>query len=107
MPGAGVGDADLDHVVVAPARSRSTSSRRSRLLHRFDGVAHQVEQHLLDLHLVGEHEVDARIELEAHAHAVLLGADQRQRARLLDELVDALDPPLALAARDEIAQAGG
>ena len=72
---------------------------------RLDGVAHQVEQHLLDLHLVGQHQVAARIELEADPDAVLLGADQRQRARLLDQLGEALDPPLALAAAHEIAQA--
>ena len=49
----------------------------------------------------------AGIELEVHADAALLDADQRQRARFLDQLVDAFDPPLALAARDEVAQAGG
>ena len=45
-----------------------------------------------------------RVELEAHAHAFVLGADQRQRACFLDQLLDVLDPPFALAARDEIAQ---
>ena len=49
-----------------------TSSRRSDILHRFDGIAHQIEQNLLNLHLVGQHEVGARVELEAHAHALSL-----------------------------------
>ena len=90
---------------VAGAVEIDQFAARSDFGHRLDGVAHQVEQHLLDLDLVGEHEVGARIELEAHADAVLLGADQRQRARLLDQLGEALDAPLALAAADEIAQA--
>jgi hypothetical protein len=34
-----------------------------------------------------------------------LDTDQGQRACLLDELLDALHPPLALAASNEIAQA--
>ena len=37
-------------------------------------------------------------------HAFVLDADQRERARLLDELLDVLDAPLAFAAGDEIAQ---
>ena len=102
--GAGVGDADLDHVVRQQAAVMHQARAGRTLGHRLDGVAHQVEQHLLDLHLVGQHQVGARIELEAHPHAVLLGADQRQRARLLDQLGEALDPPLGFAARDEIAQ---
>ena len=102
---AGVGDGDLDHVVGERACVETTSSRRSAVVHRLDGVADQVEQHLLDLDPVGEHQIGARIELEADPDAVLLGADQGQRARLLDQLGEALDPPLALAAADEIAQA--
>ena len=40
-----------------------------------------------------------------HPHAVLLDADQRQRARFLDQLLQAFHPLVALAAGDEIAQA--
>ena len=36
---------------------------------------------------------------------MLLGADQRERAGLLDQLGQALDVPLALAAGHELAQA--
>ena len=46
----------------------------------------------------------SRVDLKRHAHALLLGADERERARLLDQLLDAFDPPLAFAPRDEIAQ---
>ena len=46
----------------------------------------------------------AAIELELDPDALILGADQRQRACFLDDLGNALDAPLALAARDEVAQ---
>ena len=97
-----IGDVDLDHPAVR--RRRYDEFAVLGLLHRFDGVAHEVEQNLLNLHLVGEHKLDRRIEGKAHAHAAVLGADQGKRARLLDELLDVLDPPLAFAARNEIPQ---
>ena len=81
-----------------------TSSRVADVFHRLDGVAHQIEQDLLNLHLVGEHEIQPRRKREAHPHAPVLGADQRQRACLLDQLFYVLDAPLALAVGDEIAQ---
>ena len=88
----------------ASGRAAMASSRARRVLHGLDRVAHQVEQDLLDLHLVDQHQVDLRVEVEADAHAMLLGADQGQRAGLLDQLRQALDPPLGLAAGDELAQ---
>ena len=59
----------------------------------------------MDLHLIGQYKVDARLQVEAHAHASVLGADQRQRACLLDQLLDVFDAALALATGNEIAQA--
>ena len=41
---------------------------------------------------------------EAHPHAFVLGADQRERARLLDQLLGVFHAPLAFAPGDEIAQ---
>ena len=76
-----------------------------RGFHRLDGIAQQVEQNLLNLHLVGEDEVDGGIELKPHPNALILGADESQSACLLDKLLDAFDPALALAARHEIPQA--
>src|SRR6516162_388816 len=102
--GSGVGDGDFDHVV-GRQRGRDDEFATLGLLHRRDGITDQVEQHLLDLHFVGQHKIGARIELEAHAHALVLDADQRERARLLDELPHIFHPPLTLAPSDEIAQA--
>src|SRR5215510_9087222 len=99
----GVGHADGDHAVLAGSGGHDELAP-GRLLHGLDRVAHEVEQHLLDLHLVGEHKLDRRIELELDAYAVILRADQGQGAGLLDQLAEILDAALGLAAGDEIAQ---
>ena len=59
----------------------------------------------MDLHLVDDHAINRRLEAQAHANAEFFGADQRQRARFLDQFAQALDPLLGLAMRHEIAQA--
>jgi hypothetical protein len=102
-PGPGIGDADRDHSVAGrPGRYDQFSLVAA--LHRLDRVPNEVEQNLLDLNLVGKHEIDRRIELETYADATVLGTDQRERARFLDKLVDALDPPLAVSPRQKVAQ---
>ena len=80
------------------SRCRSTSSRRSGLIHRFDRVPDQIEQDLLDLHLVRQHEIGGRVDLKRDAHALLLGAHQRERAGLLDQLLQAFHAALGFAA---------
>src|SRR6476659_571837 len=103
-PRAGVRDADSEHtVLVGGGRNRELAPLRG--FHGFDGVAQQVEQNLLNLHLVGEDEVDGGVELKTHPNALILGADESQSAGFLDELLDAFDPALALSARHELAQA--
>ena len=103
-PRAGVSNADGEHaVLVGGGRNRELAPVRR--LHRLDGIPQQVEQNLLNLHLVGEDEVDAGIELKPYPNALILGADESQSACLLDKLLDAFDPALALAARHEIPQA--
>ena len=82
-----------------------TSSRLGEASMASMALRMQIEQDLLNLHLIGKHEIDCRVELKSHADALILGAYERQRAGFLDELLDAFDPTLALAARDEIAQA--
>src|SRR5580692_531464 len=99
----GIGNADFDHIF-AHRQSGDDQFAPFDVFHRIDGVAHQIEQNLLDLHLVGEHEIAAVVEIEAHAHALVLGADQRQGAGLLDQLLDILHPALGLAAGHEVAQ---
>src|SRR5262249_60753163 len=48
----GIGDYDGDHVI-GSARTRDRQLTALRLLHRLDGVAYEIEYHLLNLHLVG------------------------------------------------------
>ena len=83
----------------------TTSSRRGEFGHRLHRVAHQVDQHLLDLDAVGDDAVAGRVERESQLQALLARADQSQRRRLLDQLGDALDAPFGLAAQHEVAQA--
>ena len=74
-------------------------------LHGFDRIADQVEENLLNLHLLHEDGARPRIEAENGFNTLLLGADKGQGAGFFDELIDALRPPLRLAARHEFAQA--
>ena len=59
--------------------------------HRLDGVADEIDQHLLDLNLVDQHVAAGSAPMRKRTvDAALLGADQRERARLLDQLEDVL-----------------
>src|SRR6516162_2531288 len=103
-PGSGVAHADDDHVVVAGCRGDNKLATL-RGFHGLDGIAQQVQQHLLDLHLVDQNEIDGRVELKPDTHALILGSDQRQGAGLLNEFPDAFHPTLAVATPHEFAQA--
>src|SRR6516165_10620893 len=103
-PGPGVGHADCDHFVVADCGGNDELASL-RHLHGFDGIAQQVQQNLLDLHLVDENEIDGRIELKPDTDALILSSDQRQGAGLLNELLDAFDPTLTVAPPYEFTQA--
>src|SRR5499427_486012 len=103
-PGPGVGNADGDHVVVAGGGGNDELASLRRL-HGLDGIAQQVQQNLLNLHLVDKDEINSGVELKPHTYALILGSDQRQGACFLDELLDAFDPTLAVAPPREFAQA--
>src|SRR5262249_49557191 len=103
-PGPGVGHADGDHIVIAGSGGNNELASLRRL-HGLDGIAQQVQQNLLDLHLVDKDEIDGRVELKPNRNALILGSDQRQGAGLLNELLDAFDPTLAVAPPDEFTQA--
>src|SRR5262245_24902224 len=92
--GTGVGHADHQHVVVDRVGGEDQLALLG-LLHGFNGVSDQVQQHLLNLYLVGEYEVVGSTELKADANALILGPNQRKRAGLFDELDDAFDARLA------------
>src|SRR5260221_2659761 len=103
-PGAGVGHADGDHIVVAGCGGNDEFASLRRL-HGLDRISQQVEQHLLNLHLVDKDEIDGRVELKPDTNALILGSDQRQGARFLNEPFDAFHPTLAIAPSHEFAQA--
>ena len=102
--GAGIGHGDLDHVVGRPGTLDDDQLAARRLRHRLERVAEQIDQHLLDLDPVDQHQSCARVEIEAQLHALLAGAGEAERAGLLDQLGEAFDALLGFAARDEIAQ---
>src|SRR5664280_2738956 len=71
-----VGYADPDQTAVR-RRDGDDELARLRRFHRTHRLADQIEQDLLDLHAVGDHQIDARVELELHAYAEILHAHQR------------------------------
>ena len=81
---------NVDHHVVPlapgadPQRLRSFHRRR----HRLDGVAHQVDDHLLDLHRVGPDPRHVLAELGLERHPAALNLVCHQAAHLQDQLVD-------------------
>ena len=62
-----------------------------RLRHRLERIAKQIDQDLLDLDPVHQHQIVLRIEIEAKPHALFAGAGQAERAGLLDQLGEAFD----------------
>ncbi len=99
----GVHDGNLD-VVRSRGAGLDAQFAPVPLLHGLAGVAHQVDQDLLNLNAVGQDGRDPRIHVHARDNALLPGPDQGQRAGLLDQARDGLDPLLGLAAGDELAQ---
>src|SRR5262249_37216648 len=70
-PGAGVGHADGNHVVVAGCGGDDEfASLRRR--HGLDRISQQIEQHLLNLDLVDEDEIDGRVSLKPHTNSCIL-----------------------------------
>jgi len=88
MSGAIPGPVSATLIATIPVAGRPGRRQLSLVtaLHRLDRVPNKIEQNLLDLNLVGKHEINRRIELEPHADAPVLGADQGERARFLDKL---------------------
>ena len=90
------------HGLVAGRADRQVADRA--VDHRVDRVADEVDQHLLDLDAVDEHQVGAGIERKLHVDLVLARADQRQGIGLVDQPLQAFDVPLGLSMAHEIAQ---
>src|SRR3954471_3045254 len=96
-----VGYADGNHVIVGGGGGDRQFASLAPL-HRFDRIAHQVQQDLLNLYFVDEYKIDGRIEREFHANSMVLGADERERACFLHEFRNALYSAFSFTARDEI-----
>ena len=73
-------------------------------MHGLDSVAHEIEQHLLNLHLLDEDRVGVAGEAEQGLDPYLLGPHQSQRARLFDQLADIFGLLLRFSPRDELAK---
>src|SRR5262245_14095525 len=99
----GIGHADGDHAIFGGGCGNQQITLLA-VLHGIDRISYQIQQDLLNLHLVSQYKIDRWIELKLYSHALILGSDQRQRACLLDQLLDALNAPLAFATRHEIPQ---
>ena len=72
--------------------------------HRLERVAKQIDQHLLDLDPVHQHQIVLRVQVEPKLHALLAGAGETERAGFLDQLGKAFDALLGFAPRHEIAK---
>ena len=101
--GATVLDRDLNEAI-ARRSGRNAQSPHRTVLHGLDRVANEVEYHLLDRDAIDQDAVDRRIELDLPRDPTLAHANHSQRARLVHDALEALDPPLALAPRDKVAQ---
>ena len=66
--------------------------------HRFQCIAEQIDENLLDLHAIREHENGCRIELVADRHVKLLLTDKDKRHRIPQSFVDAFGTHFRIAA---------
>ena len=99
---------DLDHVVVGAAVVTDAAPVASLSAHRLDGVAHQVEQHLLDLHLVDQDHVGRGWRSRNTTCTPSSLAPTRASALASStSLLHILGPLLGFAARRRIRAAGG
>src|SRR5687768_3926553 len=86
--GAAVLDRHADMPVGAAARA-DPQAADGALRYRLDGVADEVDQHLLDLDPVDQYHVGQRIEPDLDLDPAFARSDQRQRARLADDAAGA------------------
>ena len=99
-----VGDGDLHHAFITQRR-RHVELAPSACLHRLDGIAHEIDEHLLDLDAVDENVPGVGLEMQPHLHAERPRPLQGQRTSLLDHRRHPLHPLLCFAAAYEFAQA--
>lgn len=99
----GIGDADLNHAIFDQI-GRYSQLPPPAPLHGLDRVSGQIDDDLLNLDLVHRHFGQPRVAAQLNIDVAFLGADQRERARLLDDLSEILGARLALVFSNEIAQ---
>src|SRR5258706_15905542 len=93
------------HEISLGGRRRNDQHRSCRCMHRLDGIADEIYEHLLDLNLVDRDSSQRRIEFEIDFDISLSGADQAESNRLLHDFVEAFARAHGLPLLDEIAQA--
>ena len=80
------------------------SSPLRGMRHGLERVAEQIDQNLLDLDPVHQHQIVLRVEIEAKLDALLAGAGETERAGFFDQFRKAFDALLGFAPRHEIAK---
>ena len=103
-PGAGIVDGDLGRP--RPGWRPRPNGQDSPLvvLHGFQGVSDQAEEHLIDLLPVDDHQHGFVVEVEPDLDAPFPASDEGNRTDLLDQGLKALDRALAFSASHESAQ---
>src|SRR5690606_3220917 len=103
--GAGIRDDDLDLTWAGALRlQRDDPLVTLETGQGIDGIADQIDDHLVNLHLVDQHLRQPRRQLRVHRDALVARADDREPARLLDHAVDVLARTLGLTGGHEAAQ---
>jgi len=75
-----------------------------RFDHDLDGIAYQVDKHLLDLDSVCQYDVSLGIEPAGDGDPGFASTDQGECAGILDQLCETLDPAIAFAACNKLSQ---
>src|SRR5258706_6775580 len=91
------------HILVVKPAGDYRNFLLFRLLHRFGGVADQIDQNLLYLDFVDKHRREQSVELQPDLHIQMRHADKSQGDTLLDNLIEVFWRAIAFTFLDEIA----
>ena len=104
-PGVGDIEGDPAFVGLAHADAQHARGRVAAVLHGLDGVARQVQQHLLDHGAVAEHARRGLRQVGHHLRAALARLQAHQRQHRVEQQVDAEALAQLLAAAHEVVHA--
>ena len=99
--GSGIGYHNFDHIVRRRHIGYGQFAARG-MCHGLERVAKQIDQHLLDLDAVHQHQIVPRVQIEPKLHALLAGAGETERAGFFDQFGKTFDALLGFSPRHEI-----